>query len=774
MPVPQNYAFHNIWFEAFCIAVASILLYKQFSVFHEDKVQRTFTKILFIQIAYFASFIVRVLIDVAVLPKTQISVYAVNIINFGLFATCSWFVFSYLELYQNAKGFSAARTRALYAIPYLCNVAILLSSPWTHAYFGVDENANVLSGSLWKLMVTINCSYPLAAILLSLFARFVRHENADSGDFKLSVVFPLFFAVFGPVSALQWRIPILPTGLMLADLFVYIHYTDILTRERNSALARSLDEAERANKAKSAFLSNMSHDIRTPMNAIVGFTNLALKNPADAEKTTEYLEKIKASSDHLLSLINDVLEMSRIESGKIELDETPCSLSEILHDLNTIIIGQVTGKQQELFMDAVNVTDENIICDKLRLNQILLNLLSNATKYTPSGGKISVRVVQMPESSVAQPVETTKNQRSAIYQIRVKDNGIGMSPEFAARVFEAFEREKTSTVSGIQGTGLGMAITKRLVELMGGTISVQTEEGKGTEFIVTVRFKTQEGKAKSLRIAELTDMHALVVDDDFDTCDSTTRMLSEMGLRPEWTLSGKEAVLRAKQAAERGDAFHVFIIDWRLPDLNGIEVARQIRNAVGNDTPILLMTAYDWPAIKGEAVAAGVNGFCNKPIFPPELHNTLVSVIGTASKESAESAAAESAGGRDFSGMRLLLVDDMDVNREIALMLLEMHGFEVEQAVDGKEAVEKVRSADAGYYDAVLMDVQMPVMNGYEATRAIRALESDRAKVPIVAMTANAFDEDKKAALESGMNAHVAKPIDEEQVLSVIAELTGR
>ena len=545
--------------------------------------------------------------------------------------------------------------------------------------------------------------------------------------------------------------------------------TDILLaqKKQNDLLTAALTEAKRVNAAKTSFLSNMSHDIRTPMNAIIGFTNLALQNQSDTEKIVEYLGKIKTSSDHLLSLINDVLEMSRIESGKIELEETECNLPEILHNLNTIIIGQVEAKQQELNMDTLNVEDEYILCDKLRLNQVLLNLLSNAVKYTPNGGKISVRVEQkaLPEA------EANKDgHHYGSYEIHVKDNGIGMGEEFAKRVFDAFERERNSTVSGIQGTGLGMAITKKIVDLMGGTISVKTKQNEGTEFIVSVKFKIVEGKSKGdQKIVELTGIHALVVDDDFNTCDSTMKMLAQMGLRPEWTLSGKEAVLHAKQAKEMGDSYGVFIIDLKLPDMNGIEVTRQIRKAVGDDTPILLMTAYDWPTIKDEAIDAGINAFCNKPVFLSDLHDALSRAIGAASTADK---AKDNDAQVDFSGKRLLLVDDIDVNREIAVMLLEMHNFKVEQAVNGKEAVEKVAAATAGYYDAVLMDVQMPVMNGYEATKEIRNLP-DKAKsaVPIVAMTANAFDEDKKAALAAGMNTHIAKPIDETKVIEVLTEI---
>ncbi|MBR1815340.1 MAG: response regulator [Lachnospiraceae bacterium] len=553
------------------------------------------------------------------------------------------------------------------------------------------------------------------------------------------------------------------TPITYIGIFVDITEKKLMDEElkrQHALLENALKEAQAANRAKTSFLSNMSHDIRTPMNAIIGFTNLALLDTGNQEVMEEYLTKIKASSEHLLSLINDVLEMSRIESGKIELNEAPVNLPDILHDLATIIIGQVEGKNQELFMDAVNVTDEDILCDKLRLNQVLLNLVSNAIKYTGSGGKISVRIIQKAPAS----------EGSAPYEIRVKDNGMGMAPEFAEKVFEAFERENTSTISGIQGTGLGMAITKRIVEMMNGTISVDTKLNEGSEFIVKVDFKVCQGNKKDYHIPQLNGVHALVVDDDYDVCDSTTKLLADMDMRSEWTLSGKEAVLRAKQAKERDDSFGVYIIDWRLPDLSGLEVARRIRNEIGDDTPILLMTAYDWLAIRDEAEGIGINGFCNKPLFKSELYESLVRVIGAVDEGDTEEVDTEAV-TVDFSGKRLLLVEDIEINRQIALTLLEMYGFTVEEAENGEKAVRKIDEAGGDYFDAILMDIQMPVMNGYDAARGIRALpEGKGATIPIIAMTANAFDEDKQLALAAGMNGHIAKPIDTDKLVEVLSK----
>ena len=519
------------------------------------------------------------------------------------------------------------------------------------------------------------------------------------------------------------------------------------TQELNAKLQVAVEKAETANRAKSTFLSNMSHDIRTPMNAIIGFTTLALSNINDTERVKDYLGKTLASSNHLLSLINDVLDMSRIESGKIHLEEVEVNLSDVLHDLKTIVSGQIYAKQLELYMDVMDVTDEDVYCDKTRLNQILLNLLSNAIKFTPAGGTVSVRVRQL----------AGQVRGCGQYEFRIKDNGIGMSQEFAQKIFEPFERERTSTVSRIQGTGLGMAITKNIVDMMGGTIEVQTAQGKGSEFIIRVPLRVQAEHRPVEKITELEGLKALVVDDDFNTCDSVTKMLVKVGMRAEWTLSGKEAVLRARQSIEMSDVYHAYIIDWRLPDMNGIEVTRQIRS-LHDDTPIIILTAYDWSDIEVEAKAAGVTAFCSKPMFMSDLRETLMSALGQKPADAVQRLLPEK--NADFKGKHILLVEDNELNREIAQEILREYGFLVDTAENGAVAVEKVSTAAPGSYDLVLMDVQMPIMDGYTATRKIRALDDPaRAKLPILAMTANAFDEDRRNALESGMNGFLSKPI---------------
>ena len=526
-----------------------------------------------------------------------------------------------------------------------------------------------------------------------------------------------------------------------------------------AVLEEKLHKAEAAERAKTVFLSNMSHDIRTPMNAIIGFTTLAETNIDNKERVQEYLTKILSSSNHLLSLINDILDMSRIESGKLNIQEKECTISDIFRDMRNIIQTQMQSKQLNFFMDTMDVVDEHIYCDKLHLNQVLLNLLSNAIKFTPPGGSVSLMIKQKPSAPTGY----------GSYELRVKDTGIGMSEEFAQHIFEPFERERTSTVSGIQGTGLGMAITKSIIDTMGGTIELHTEKGKGTEFIINLDFRLQSDVPKPAEIDELKELRALVVDDNFSTCDSVTKMLMQIGMRPEWTLYGKEAVLRAKQAVEIGDPFYAYIIDWALPDLSGLEVVRQVRACVGDTVPIVILTAYDWAAFEEEARAAGVTAFCSKPLFLSELRDTLVASIG---KGTSEETPIMPETAEELKGSRLLLVEDNELNREIAEELLSESGFVIETAEDGSIAVDMVKASQPGYYKLVLMDVQMPIMNGYEATRAIRALDDPKlSRIPIIAMTANAFDEDRREALENGMNAHVAKPIDVDKLIAAIHDV---
>jgi len=524
-----------------------------------------------------------------------------------------------------------------------------------------------------------------------------------------------------------------------------------LEMEKTDLLQDALSQANRASRAKSVFLSNMSHDIRTPMNAIIGFTALALTHIDRQDLVEGYLKKIMTSGNHLLSLINDILDMSRIESGKMSLEEKPCSLPEILHSLRNIIQADVHAKQLDLYMDAMDVVNEDIYCDRLRLNQVLLNLLSNSIKYTNTGGSVSIRVRELPGAP----------EGCANYEFHIKDTGIGMSPEFVEHIFEPFERERNSTTSGIQGTGLGMSITKKIVDMMNGAIEVRSQQNVGTEFIVSLTFRLCSDVQELETIPELRGCRALVVDDDFNTCDSVSGMLQQIGMRAEWTLSGKEAVLRTRQAILRDDNFSVYIIDWLLPDINGVEVTRRIRKETGEDVPIIVLTAYDWSDIEEEARDAGVTAFCSKPLFLSDLHSCLSSIVNADARNEDEPERLRSG--------RILLAEDNELNQEIAAAILEEAGFIVEVASNGQIAVDMLTRSQPGYYQLILMDVQMPVMNGYDATKTIRKLEDKAlASIPILAMTANAFEEDKQEALRCGMNGHIAKPINIEMLFETL------
>ncbi len=524
--------------------------------------------------------------------------------------------------------------------------------------------------------------------------------------------------------------------------------------QQQKLLEKALVQAESANKAKTMFLSNMSHDIRTPMNAIIGFTNLALNNLNDPAIVKNYLDKTVVSSTHLLSLINDILDMSRIESGKISLELVECNLSEVMHDLNTIILGEATAKHQHLYMDSFNIENENVVCDKLRLHQVLINLLSNAVKFTPEGGHIHAFVRQI-----------ATDGQTGTFEFHVKDDGIGMSPEFLKVLYDPFERERTSTISKTQGTGLGMSITKKIVDMMGGTIDVVSAPGKGTEYTVCLSLKVQETPVDLTKLASLQNARALVVESDYNACSSATHILNRLGMRAEWTMYGKEAVLRVQESVHRNEGYSVIIVDSVLLDMDCVDVVRQISSIPMDVKPIVIMTSYDWTGIEKDARNAGVANFMSKPLFLSEVHNVLARATGASTDDDEKDDGCV----ENFSGKKLLLVEDNELNREIAQSVLESLGFVVDSVEDGSVAVERLKTATPGAYDVILMDVQMPVMDGLEAARRIRAMDSDYCKnVPIVAMTANAFEEDRKAALEAGMNEHVAKPIDVDKLKKVL------
>ena len=526
--------------------------------------------------------------------------------------------------------------------------------------------------------------------------------------------------------------------------------------EVQERLSHALASAQQASKAKSTFLNSMSHDIRTPMNAIIGFTALAKTHINNTEAVSDYLAKISTSSNHLLSLINDILDMSRIESGTVKLDERPVHIPDTLHDLRAMIQGLVNAKNQNLYIDTQDVIHEDVIADKLRLNQVMINIVGNAIKFTKPGGDIIIRLVEKP----------SRRKHYRTYEFSVKDNGIGMSQEFLGHIFESFTRERSATVSGVQGTGLGMAITKNIVDMMGGTITCESELGKGSLFTVTLELPLANEPVSNEPIPELLGARALVVDDDLDTCKSVSKMLRDIKMRPDWTASGKEAVIRAQEATEIKDEYKVYIIDYLMPDMNGIETVRRIRKVIEEEVPIIVLTAYDWGDLESEAREAGVTAFVSKPLFMSELRRVLTKPTEKLQEE------AKKEKTYDYGGKRVLLVEDNELNREIATAILNQANIEVDCATDGTEAVDIMTSAPEDKYDLIFMDIQMPLMDGYTATREIRTLANNKkANIPIVAMTANAFDEDRKKSLEAGMNGHIVKPITIDAIAEVLDKI---
>ena len=521
--------------------------------------------------------------------------------------------------------------------------------------------------------------------------------------------------------------------------------------KKQEELEDTLRTAHAASHAKTMFLSNMSHDIRTPMNAILGFTELAANHVDDPERVREYLKNIMRSSEHLLSLINDVLDMSRIESGRMTLHEKEESLSEILHSIRDIVQADLQAKRHSFFIDAVDVRNELVYCDKLRLDQVLLNLISNAIKFTPSGGTISLRIVQKASAKAG----------CGMFEFRCRDNGIGMSEDFARTIFDPFTREETTSVSKIQGTGLGMAITWNIVEMMGGKITVTSKKGEGTEFVVSVEFRIVDGEAVDSVIPELKGLRSLVVSDDANACKSIAGMLQMAGMRGESCVSGQDAVARTAESLRHGDRFKVYVLDWGMPDADGIETVRRIREVAGAGAFIIVLTASDWAEIEKEAREAGVNGFILKPIFLSDLRKVLLQLCGKA--------ASDQTGGEEefvsLKGKKVLMVDDNELNLKIGVLQLQQQGMIVDTALNGQTAVNLIWENGVDAYDFVLMDVQMPVMDGYEATSIIRKLPGGN-KLKILAFSANAFEEDREKSLKAGMDGHIAKPLKVDELLS--------
>ncbi len=588
-----------------------------------------------------------------------------------------------------------------------------------------------------------------------------ERRHLYSTELPYSEWYLMLFMPYGQLDQLvsnlsrSWRISSLVSCmLILLGLLTVFTWYIILTRRQMRELDEAKRAAEHANKAKSEFLSNMSHDIRTPMNGIVGMTAIASANINNAQQVQNCLKKISLSSRHLLGLINDILDMSKIESGKLTLHMEQMSLQETMQGIVNIVQPQVNAKKQRFDMYIYDIPTEHVFCDSIRLNQILLNLLGNAIKFTPEGGSISAVLYEE-----ASPLGS-ENIR---VHLRVKDNGIGMSEEFRKHIFESFSREDNTRVQKTEGAGLGMAITKYIVDAMHGTIDVESETGVGTEFHVTLDLEKALVQEADM---SLPPVDLLLIDDDEMLCESAAGTLRSIGCRVDWVLSGEAALEQAaKYREQNGIDYAIIIADWQLTGIDGIETARRLRRFFGNGPVILLTTAADWSEVEEEAKSAGINDSIPKPLFRSTLYYSLRKYCGIDDEENAP----EEQDNNSLTGHRVLLAEDNDLNWEIAEELLSGLGLKLERAENGKACLDMFESSPIGYYDAILMDIRMPIMTGYEATRAIRALARDDAEaIPIIAMSADAFSDDVQRCLDSGMNGHLAKPIDMDEVAAAL------
>lgn len=554
---------------------------------------------------------------------------------------------------------------------------------------------------------------------------------------------------------IYYRLSVMPIEFDEAELTKYLvlimdvtqtHREEMLTKQ---ALADACEAANRASEAKTQFLSNMSHDIRTPMNAIIGMTAIATAHIDDKDRVLDALGKITVSSRHLLALINEVLDMNRIERGKMALNDEDFSLPELIDNMVEMVKPQLLSAEQTFEIRVHDIEHELVSGDSLRIQQVFTNVVGNAVKYTPDGGTITLDISE----------KATHHAGVGCYEFVISDTGIGMDAEYLEHIFEPFTRAENATNAGVQGTGLGMPIAKNIVSMMNGTINVESELNVGTTVTITIFLRLQE--ETEVTDSQIADLPVLVVDDDVATCESTVDTLVSIGMKGEWVSNGKDAVERVDVRHQEDDDFFAVIVDWKMPEMDGIQTAREIRKRVGDDTPIIMLTSYDFSEIEQEAREAGITVFVSKPLFRSRLKNVFMRLTSSSQASPEQQSVVPLPSGGSYEGKRVLVVEDNLLNREIMVDILTETGVEIETAVNGKIAVDMVSENPEGYYDLVFMDIQMPVMNGYEATMAIRSLSDGKgALLPIVALTANAFAEDVVMAKNAGVNEHLAKPVD--------------
>ena len=598
----------------------------------------------------------------------------------------------------------------------------------------------------------------------------VRHRHMTIGFFGVAMMLLITIQVFYPL------LPLYAIGYMLGTSLLHSfvvedekeEYRRELEKaakidqkqkkelsESREALKDALAIAESANKAKTSFLSNMSHEIRTPMNAIIGLNNIAMNDPTASDQVKEYLRKIGASAQHLLGIINDILDMSRIESGRMTIRKEEFSFAKALEQVSTIISDQCHDKGIIYDCHTVGRVDDYYIGDAMKLKQVMINILGNAVKFTPEGGTVSFIIE-----------EVRRYDRNVVLKLIIRDTGIGMSKEFLPHIFDPFTQEESASTSKYASTGLGMPITKSIVELMNGNIDVTSEKGKGTTFTVTVTLGESDRKQQTDETSVVPqDMSVLVIDDDPIALEHAEIVLSQVGISCETAESGWEGIDKIRIRHGRREDYHLIIIDWKMPEMDGVETTRQIRKIVGNDTPVIILTSFNWDEIADEAREAGVDTFVTKPLFASTVMDEFAEVFRSRNEALEERTA-------DLKGRRVLLAEDVVINAEIMMMVLAMREMEVDLAENGLVAVNLFESHEPGYYDAILMDMRMPEMDGLEATKAIRSLPRDDAKtIPIIALTANAFDEDVQQSMQAGLNAHLSKPVEPEVLFETLENL---